>query len=47
MNPFLDKIQIEETDPFYDEWDNETKYEVEDYYDDLSFGLPLESSYDF
>ncbi len=29
----------------YDE--EETKFEVEDYYDDLAFGLPLESTNDF
>ena len=46
MNPFLDTPQIEEQDSFQD-WDDETKQVVEDYYDDLSYGLPLESSNDF
>lgn len=45
MNSFLDQIQIDE-DPFCD-WDEEVKQEVEDYYDDLAAGLPLDSSYEF
>jgi hypothetical protein len=46
MNPFLEEQQIDELIPF--DWDEEqTKFEVEDYYDDLAFGLPLESGNDF
>jgi hypothetical protein len=45
MNPFLDQVQIDE-DPFCD-WDEDTKQEVEDFYDDLAEGLPLDSSYEF
>ena len=46
MDPFLKNQQIDEMIPF--DWDDEqTKYEVEDYYDDLSEGLPLDSSNDF
>jgi len=48
MNPFLDKQQSDEMIPF--DFDDElTKSEVEEYYgyDDLAFGLPLESGNDF
>jgi formate-dependent nitrite reductase cytochrome c552 subunit len=46
MNPFLEEQQIDELIPF--DWDEEqTKSEVEDYYDDLAFGLPLDSGNDF
>jgi hypothetical protein len=47
MDHFLDTEQIEELFDFgfYD--DEETKQIIEDYYDDLAFGLPLESGNDF
>jgi hypothetical protein len=47
MDYFTTDPQIEELDSFgfYDE--EETKQTIEDYYDDLSFGLPLDSSNDF
>ena len=46
MDPFLYQEQIDEMIPF--DWDDDqTKYEVEDYYDDLAEGLPLGSSNDF
>jgi hypothetical protein len=45
MNSFLDKQQSDEMIPF--DWDEESKFEVEEYYDDLAFGLPLESGNDF
>ena len=45
MDPFLYEQQSDEMIPF--DWDEETRFEVEDYYDDLSFGLPLDSSNDF
>jgi hypothetical protein len=48
MDPFLDELQIEEMNPFFDWDDEETKFQVEDYYyDDLASGLPLDSSNDF
>ena len=39
----------EEHDSFYDWDDEETRYEVEEYYgyDDLAFGLPLDSGNDY
>jgi cellulase/cellobiase CelA1 len=46
MDPFVAEQQIEEVIP-YDWDDEETKFEVEDYYDDLAAGLPLDSSYEF
>ena len=47
MNPFIDDSQIEELNNFgfYD--DEETKFEIEEFYDDLAAGLPLDSSNDF
>jgi hypothetical protein len=46
MDPFLYEQQIDEMIPF--DWDDEeTRFEVEDYYDDLAFGLPFDSSNDF
>jgi hypothetical protein len=48
MDPFLAEQQTDEMIPF--DWDDEkTKSEVEEYYgyDDLSFGLPLDSTNDF
>ncbi len=47
MDYFTTDPQIEELFEFgfYD--DEETKQVIEDYYDDLSFGLPLDSSNDF
>ena len=46
MDPFLYKQQIDEMIPF--DWDDEeTRFEVEDHYDDLAFGLPFDSSNDF
>jgi hypothetical protein len=47
MNPFLDTPQIEELLDFGIFDDEFTKIEVEDYYDDLAAGLPLDSSYEF
>ena len=47
MNPFLDTPQIEELTEFNYWDDEETKFEVEDYYDDLASGIPFDSSYDF
>jgi hypothetical protein len=47
MNPFLDTPQIEELIEFNYWDDEETKIEVEDYYDDLASGIPFDSSYDF
>ena len=46
MNPFLDTPQIEEQDSFQDWDDDQSRFEVEDF-DDLSYGLPFESSNDF
>ena len=47
MDSFLDDLQIEELNgfDFYD--DEETKFEVEDYYDDASFSELLNSTNDF
>lgn len=47
MDSFLDQIQIDE-DPFCD-WDEETKHEVENYYDydDLSAGIDFSNTNDF
>jgi hypothetical protein len=49
MNPFLDAPQIEELMEFgfYD--DEETKFQVEDYYDydDLSVGIDFSNTNDF
>jgi hypothetical protein len=47
MDPFLDELQIEEMNPYLDWDDEETKFQVEDYYDDLASGLPLDSFNDF
>lgn len=42
----MDYFLEEEMTPM--DWDDEqTRYEVEDYYDDLAAGLPLDSSYEF
>jgi hypothetical protein len=41
MNPFLDTPQIEELIEFNYWDDEETKIEVEDYYDDLASGIPF------
>jgi len=47
MNPFLDTPQIEELIEF-DYWDDEeTKFEVEDYYDDLTAGIDFSNTNDF
>ena len=47
MNYLINDPQIEELSEFgfYD--DDETKQLIEEYYDDLSEGLPLDSNYDF
>lgn len=46
MNPFLYETQIDEMIPF--DWDDEeTRFEVEEYYDDLAAGLPFDSANDF
>jgi hypothetical protein len=47
MNPFLDTPQIEELDSFQDWDDEETKSEIEEYYDDSSFSELLNSGNDF
>lgn len=47
MNPFLDDLQIEELDSFQDWDDDQTKFEVEDYYNDSSFSELLNSKNDF
>jgi hypothetical protein len=49
MNHFLDTAQIEEMNgfDFYDQDEELTKQMIEDYYDDLAFGLPLDSNNDF
>jgi hypothetical protein len=47
MDHYLDDPQVEELNGF-DFWDDEeTKQIVEDYYDDLSQGLDLNSTHDF
>lgn len=46
MDPFLQELQIEELNGF-DFYDEETKFEVEDYYDDASFSDFLNSGNDF
>ena len=46
MNHFLDTPQIDELIP-YDWDDEETRYEINEYYDDLASGLPLDSQHDF
>jgi hypothetical protein len=47
MNPFLDTPQIEELTNF-DYWDDEeTKFEVEEYYDDLTSGIDFSNTNDF
>lgn len=47
MNPFTDDSQIEDLIEFgfYD--DEETKREIEEFYDDLAAGLPIDSPNDF
>jgi hypothetical protein len=47
MDPFTTDSQIEDLMEFgfYD--DEETKHEIEEYYDDLAVGLPLDSNHDF
>jgi hypothetical protein len=49
MDYFTSDPQIEELIgfDFYDEDEELTKQMVEDYYDDLSFDLPLDSTNDF
>lgn len=47
MNHFLDDQQIEELNAFDFFDDEETKREINDFYDDLSEGLPLNINYDF
>lgn len=44
---FLDNPQIEELDAFGLFDDEETLREINEYYDDLAEGLPLNSSNDF
>ena len=47
MDCFTTDPQIEELFEF-DSYDDEgTKQMIEDYYDDLAFGLPLDSTNDF
>ena len=46
MNHYLDDPQIDEFIP-YDWDDEETRHEINEYYDDLAAGLPLESHHDF
>ena len=46
MNHYLDDPQIDELIPF--DWDDEeTKFEVEDYYDDLTAGIDFSNTNDF
>jgi formate-dependent nitrite reductase cytochrome c552 subunit len=46
MDPFLCDEQVEELIPF--DWDDEeTKFEVENYYDDLAEGIDFSNSNDF
>jgi hypothetical protein len=46
MNHYLDTPQIDEFIPI--DWDDEeTRNEIEEYYDDLAAGLPLDSANDF
>jgi hypothetical protein len=46
MDPYTEKQQLDEMIPF--DWDDEeTKFDAADLYDDLAFGLPLESGNDF
>lgn len=46
MDRYLDTPQIDEFIPL--DWDDEeTRYEVEEFYDDLAAGLPLDSANDF
>ena len=47
MNPFLDTPQIEELDSFQNWDDEQSKFEVEDYYDDLSVGIDFSNPNDF
>jgi hypothetical protein len=47
MDYFATDPQIEELTDFGFHDDEETKQEVEDYYDDLAFGLPFDSTNDF
>lgn len=45
MDPFV--AEMIEEDSIFDPFDEETRREVEDYYDDLSEGISLDSTYDF
>jgi phage terminase large subunit-like protein len=46
MNPYIEEQQIDELIPF--DWDDEeTKFEVEDYYDDLTAGIDFSNTNDF
>jgi hypothetical protein len=47
MDYFTTDPQIEELMEFSFYDDEETKQTIEDYYDDLSDGLPMDSSNDF
>jgi hypothetical protein len=45
MNPYIEEQQIEEQQIDWD--DEESKFDAADLYDDLAFGLPLDSGNDF
>jgi phage terminase large subunit-like protein len=46
MNPYIEEQQIDELIPL--DWDDEeTKFEVEDYYDDLTAGIDFSNTNDF
>jgi len=47
MTPYLDTPQIEDLSDFLAWVDEETKFEIEEYYDDLTSGIDFSNTNDF